>query len=274
LLGKRISNVIPFRFLLSERLSTQLRAPLLGYSAPALGPPALAAPSNCNVTSVDAPPPVTAASNANVLCAAPRTYLLETKIGTRLENRDNWIEFGWELGHNFDSVTGYVLNKGTAAQLYCSATTNESVSSCITAAHTRGVTALSPLSVLQQTLPVSGYFLNFKIAKPVYGKTVQFSIENYSEVFLQHKQDTSADTRFYQDTVMSLPVKIWQNLSIAPQVEIFNYQNKVLPEHFLSLASKLTLDYSFDWHAGLKVSRAVAFPDAGTATKSSPLPVP
>jgi hypothetical protein len=93
-------------------------------------------------------------------------------------------------------------------------------------------------------------------------------------VFLQHTKDTSADTRFYQDTVVALPVKIWQNLSISPQVEIFNYQNKVLPQHFLSLASKLTLDYNFDWHSGIKAKRAATFPDAGNATKAAPLPVP
>jgi hypothetical protein len=273
-LSKRISQTVPFRFLLSERLTTQLRSPLLSYSAPALGPAALKAPVNCNVTSIDATPPVTATTGANILCAAPRSILQETKIGSRLENKENWIEFGWESGHNFNSVTGYVLNRNSVAQLDCSATTNQSVTSCIAKAGAGNVTALSPLYVTQQTLPVSGWFFNFKIVTPVYAKTVQFSIENYSEVFLRHSQDTSADTRFYQDTVMSLPVKIWQNFSISPQVEIFNYQNKVLPQHFLSLASKLTLDYNFDWHSGLKASRAAGFPDAGTVSKGSALPVP
>ena len=274
ILTKRISETIPFRLLLSERLSTQLRAPLLSYSALTLGPPASAAPSNCKVTSIDTTPPVTASSTSSILCAAPRSILQETKIGTRLENRENWIEFGWEVGHNFNSVSGYDLNKTTAAEVDCSATTNQSVTSCIGKAAAGKVTALSPLYVTQQTLPVSGWFLNFKVSAPVYGKTVQFSIENYSEVFLQHTKDTSADTRFYQDTVVALPVKIWQNLSISPQVEIFNYQNKVLPQHFLSLASKLTLDYNFDWHSGIKAKRAATFPDAGNATKAAPLPVP
>jgi hypothetical protein len=281
---KRLSEHNPIRFLLSERLTTQLRAPLLSYSTPVLSPasplagknavapraPSPGASSNCKVTSIDIESPVTATSVANILCSSPRSELQETKVGIRLENRDSWIETGWETGHNFNSTTGYIFNKNTSYQVDCPAA-SQSLASCIA---NNPVTNGSPLYVTHQTLPVSGIFLNFKIGAPVYQDKIRFSLENYTEVFRVHSQDTSADTRFYQDVVASLPVKIWQNLAIAPQVEMFYFQNKVLPQHFLSLTSQLTLQYSFPWHSGMSWRRALTLPYPSGGAKSSTFPVP
>jgi hypothetical protein len=117
-----------------------------------------------------------------------------------------------------------------------------------------------------QDLPVYGAFLEFKVAVPLYAPKLLLNIEGYSEVFAKDHLDNTTDTRFYQDIIVSLPLKLFQNLSFSPQIEAFNFQNKVAPYHFLSLTSMFTVDYTFNWHSGAG-AKAFGFPDPTGVTK-------
>ena len=280
-LFKRVSKNIPFRFLVSERMLTQLRRPLLSYTAPysqsAVAPQGV--PSNCDTSSSDVKLPVVGGtSSASILCTAPRSYLQQTKIGTRLENLDSWIEFGWEVGHNFNSTGDSFFNRNAPNQLPCPANTELSLSDCITAGNAAnaslGINQLSPLYITHRTLPVSGAFLNFKILVPLFPPKLQLSIENYSEFFVKRAEDNATDTRFYEDAIISLQIKLTPNFSFSPQVELFDFQNKVVPYHFLSLVSQFTLDYNFAWHSGVRADKALTYPYPTSVSKTQTLPVP
>jgi hypothetical protein len=236
-------------------------------------------PSNCDTSSSDVKLPVVGGtSSASILCTVPRSYLQQTKIGTRLENLDSWIEFGWEVGHNFNSTGDSFFNRNAANQLPCPANTELSLSDCITAGNAAnailGVNQLSPLYITHRTLPVSGAFVNFKILVPLFPPKLQLSIENYSEFFVKRAEDNATDTRFYEDAIISLPIKLGQNFSFSPQVELFDFQNKVVPYHFLSLVSQFTLDYNFAWHSGVRADKALTYPYPTSVSKTQTLPVP
>jgi hypothetical protein len=280
-LFKRVSKNIPFRFLISERMLTQLRRPLLSYTAPytqsAVAPQSV--PSNCDTSSSDVKLPVVGGtSSTSILCTVPRSYLQETKFGTRLENLDSWIEFGWQVGNNFNSTGDSFFNKNAPNQLACPANTELSLSDCIIAGNAAnaslGINQLSPLYITHRTLPVSGAFVNFKILVPLFPPKLQLSIENYSEFFVKRADDNATDTRFYEDAIISLPIKLGQNFSFSPQVELFDFQNKVVPYHFLSLVSQFTLDYNFAWHSGVRADKALTYPYPTSVSKTQTLPVP
>ena len=275
---KRISSKIPLRILLSERISTQLFKPLLSYTS-GFGGPTVAAntASNCSPNSIDvaltaSAPQLSATSTASVSCAVARSVLRVTKFGARIENRDSWVESGWESGANSNSPYLYTFNKGNATEVNCPLAGSENLSTCV--ANQPNVNQHSPLYVSSRSLPVSGWFLNFRASVPLKQNDIRLVAESYGEIFSKNSQDTNADTRLYDDIVISLPVRIFQNLSLAPQVEFFYFKNQVNFDHFFSSSSSITLDYSFDYHRGITFRKAVRNPDAGTVTKNTTFAVP
>jgi hypothetical protein len=261
LLSKPLSKKVPVRLLLSENLLTQLADPFLELLET---PP-------CN--SPGCVPQATVYKVSNL----GRNDLVMTRLGARFENPGNsrWFEAGREYGENVGVPVGYAIqDPGRSQPFSCALAGNLSLTECLTADPLFN-TQSSVLADLQNQ-PVAGWFLNFHTVVPLYQTKLQLTLDNYAELFDRRAGDTTFDTRFYEDVTMALKFPIWGNLTFAPQVEVFFFQNKVIPgqalltNHYTFVTSSLKLEYNFDWHRGVGILRALRYPQAQSPATPSP----
>jgi hypothetical protein len=261
LLSKPLSKKVPVRLLLSENLLTQLADPFLELLET---PP-------CN--SPGCVPQATIYKVNNL----GRNDLVMTRLGARFENPGNsrWFEAGRQYGENVGVPVGYsIQGPGRSQPFSCTLAGNLSLTECLSA---------DPLFNTQSTVlanlqnqPVAGWFLNFHAVVPLYQTKLQLTLDNYAELFDRRAADTTFDTRFYEDVTMALKFPIWGNLTFAPQVEVFFFQNKVIPgqalltNHYTFVSSSLKLEYNFDWHRGVGILRALRYPQAQSPATPSP----
>lgn len=265
LLSKPAWRRAPFRILLSENLLTQVTNPFLDlFEVPPCGTPGCI-------------PQATIFPVRNL----GKNYLLMTRLGARLQNENsaNWFEAGREYGENFGIPIGFSLqDPGRAQPFSCSLAGNLSLTQCIYS---------DPLFNVQsqvlpnlQNQPISGWFTDFHIAVPLFPSKLQLTVDSYGELFDRRQQDTSFNTRFYEDLTTSLKIPLWGNLTFAPQVEVFFFQNKVIPgqslltNHYTFVTSSLKLEYQFAWRRGVGIKRALRYPGGAStaASPGSPLP--
>jgi hypothetical protein len=258
LLSKPVSRTIPLRFLLSENLFTQVTSPLL----------VLAVPIPC--TSSGCIPGATTIKAYDL----GKNYQVTTRVGARLQGRGNWFEAGREYGENIDIPVGYMLQDvGRSQPFSCAIAGNLSVSQCI--ASDPLFTSASKVLPDLHNQPISGWFLNFHTAVPLYESKLQLTFDSYGEVFDKRAGDTTFNTRYYENLTSALKVPLWGNLTFAPQVELFLFQSKVVPgqalmtNHYTFVTSSVTLEYNFDWHRGVGLRRALQYP-GGVSTSPSP----
>ncbi len=131
-----------------------------------------------------------------------------------------------------------------------------------------------------QSQKIAGWFENFHTAVPLWRSKLQLAVDSYGELFDRLAGDTSYNTRFYEDLTVGLKVPVWGNLSFAPQVETFYFQNKIVPgqsaavSHYVFITTSLALQYGFDWHRGVGIWRALRFPNGVSTTTSNTTPRP
>lgn len=259
ILSKPLAKRVPIRALVSENLFTQVTDPFdqLTAAIPCVGP-------NC-------------APGATTLATLDlgKNFLVMTRVGARLQNNQSWFEAGREYGENIGIPIGYRLqDPGRTVPFSCALSGNYSLSSCVSA---------DPLFTTQsKVLPnlenqgIAGWFMDFHTAAPIYRSKLQLTIDSYGEKFDKRADDTSFNTRFYEDLTVALNVPLWGNLIFAPQVEAFFFQNKVVPgenlltNHYTFVTSSLKLQYGFDWHRGVGWIRALRYPN-GVSTAASPV---
>jgi hypothetical protein len=262
--SKPLTPRAPIRLLVSEDLFTQAVTPFQQFTVP------LACGS-------DPCPDGTSAVETFYL---PRNYLLVTRLGARIQNTESWFEAGREYGSNVDLVRSYSLNDPArpGAPFQCDVTQGLSLSDCI--ALDSAFTNRSRVVARTQTQPVAGWFANFHIAVPLWRTNLQLVADSYGEVFDKMRGDTRYNTRFYEDLTIGLKVPLWGNLSFAPQVETFYYQNKILPEpfptahHYVFVTTSIALQYGFDWHRGVGLLRALRYPSGVSTTTTETTPRP
>jgi hypothetical protein len=254
LLSKPIFQKVPVRLLVSENLSTQLVHPIQQIAA---SPPCPTG-TNCQEGTTIS----TFALNKN--------YQVLTRFGARLQNSRNWLEAGREYGGNINTAYDYAINDvGFSEPFPCQIKTYYTLTSCV--ANDPYFSNSSKILPLTTTRHLSGWFLNFHSTLPLYRNKLLLSIDSYGEMFDKRQDDTTFDTRFYEDLTVALTVPIWGNLVFAPQVETFFYQNKIVNglfqvNHYLLVSSSVKLEYSFDWHRGVGLTNALRSP---TATPNS-----
>jgi hypothetical protein len=262
ILSKPLAPSFPVRFLLSENLFTQVANPFQQLT-------------------VNLPCPTPGCTPGTTLAAFPlgKNYLVMSRVGARLQNRTGWFEAGREFGENIGVPTGYQLaDTGRTEPFSCSLAGNLSLSECI---------ATDPLFTSEsQVLPnlsnqrINGWFMNFHTVAPLYRSNVSLTIDGYGEIFDKRPDDSSFNTRFYEDLTVALRVPLWGNLVFAPQVETFFFQNKVVPtaslvtNHYTFVTSSIKLEYGFDWHRGVGWRRALRYPNPLSTSSSPVAPAP
>lgn len=261
MLSKPISTHVPVRILSSWNLLTQFYDPFAQFSLPEY-----CSSANCPGGLPGTPPRTLATFDLM------KNYLVMYRIGARIENEKNWLETGYETGENFGIPVKYTFQNPTAAPLVCTLSNTVSLAACVNSATT--LTAQSTLSPTLINQHASGYFFNFHIVLPLYPAGLQLTADNYGELFVRRPDDLAVNTRFYDDLTIALKFPIWANLSVAPQVELFDYQNKVVANHYTYVTSSIRLDYNFDWHRGERLIRAMRYPSASSSAASTLPPHP
>ncbi|HWF47610.1 MAG TPA: hypothetical protein VG168_11440 [Bryobacteraceae bacterium] len=260
ILSKPLFRVLPIRALLSENLSTQVANPFQQ----------LAVPVACSGTSCV--PGLTTLTTFEL----GKNFLVMTRVGARLQNRVSWLEAGREFGENFGIPFSYtLLDPGRAQPYSCATSGNTSLGQC--AASDPLFTSASKVLPNLENQPIAGWFLNFHSAAPLYRSKLQLAVDSYGEVFDRRPNDSGFNTRYFEDLTVGLKIPLFGNLTFAPQVELFLFQNKVVPDqqvmtnHYTFVTSSLSLEYGFNWRRGVGWMRALRYPN-GVSTSPSPTP--
>ena len=262
-LSKPISKKIPIRALLSENLFTQVTDPFQQLT--------VAVPCS----SSECTPAATTLKSFYL----GKNYLLMSRIGARLENRVSWFEAGREYGESIGIPLSFALQDvGRPEPFSCALAGNLSLTRCISADPL--FRADSKILPNLRNQPLAGWFMNFHIAAPIYKSKLQLTIDSYGEKFDKRADDTGFNTRFYEDLTFALNVPLWGNLTFAPQVEAFFFQNKIVPNqtlvtnHYTFVTSSMKLEYGFDWHRGVGIVRALRYPSGVLKAPSAAAPLP
>ncbi len=263
LITKPLTQRIPIRLFASENVLTQPTTPFQQLAAPlACGtlPCSNGAPTLTNFT-------------------LPKNYLVMTRLGVRIQNRESWFEAGRQYGANVDTPFTYSLeDPARNTPFECQPVKGLTLSNCV---------ASDPLFTNQSKIvpgvrnqQVAGWFADFHTVAPLWRSKLQLVADSYSELFDRKADDTTYNTRYYEDFTVALKVPVWGNLMFAPQVETFFYQNKVVPDqaaevnHYVFVSTSVTLQYGFDWHRGVEILRALHYPNGVSTTTNATVPRP
>ncbi len=185
----------------------------------------------------------------------PRRNALFGKAGLRFDGRQSWLETGIQSGP-FNQITSLTL--GT---LTC---TPGNIGACVAppGSELPGVADLDARPLAVQTLRrnQSGVFLNARIHLPLLNR-LDYTIDNSGALFFNASGDSPADTRYLEVMTHAITIPIMGNLSIAPRVDLFFFQNKVAGWRIHGYQTSITAQYSFDWHTGLRFRSALKYPN-------------
>jgi hypothetical protein len=249
----RTKEIPDLKILLSERLETQLSAPISSFK-------------------INSTPPTTIQGKID------RTKSLLSKIGLRFDNEKSYIEAGYEIGELFTSPLAFTFNPDSPNAVTCTATgakKQESLATCVKTNSTPPSGLILPTSSFRETtrsIFENGLFLNFKLSVPLpLNNNLSYVMESHGQYFFNHNGDVSVDTRFQEDWTQSLIVPLFGNLSFVPKFEMFFYENKVERNFFYAIQPSVTLQYGFDWHRGLPWWRSMMYqtPKAGAAASKT-----
>ncbi|HEX4168085.1 MAG TPA: hypothetical protein VHZ55_21680 [Bryobacteraceae bacterium] len=260
---KPITSRVPVRILVSEDLLTQPTPPFQQFVAPVA----------CGLL------PCPNGSSRLATFDLAKNYLVVTRVGARIQNDQSWFEAGREYGANIDTPSSFsILDASSPSPFPCPVSATSFISQCV---------ALDPFFTTQSKIVpelrnqrVTGWFANFHTVVPLWKSKLQLVADSYGELFDRLHDDTTYNTRFYEDLTLSLRVPVWGNLSFAPQVETFFFQNKIVPNepaalnHYVFVTTSVKLEYAFDWHRGVGLLRALRFPNGVSTNTSTTVPRP
>ncbi len=196
------------------------------------------------------------ASDGFVARTLPRRNSIFGKAGLRYDGRQSWIEAGMQSGP-FTQISSL-----TFGGLTCDP---GSIANCVVPP---GVTlpAVSELesrsfSVATKRRNQSGVFLNARIHLPLLLNRFDYVIDNSGALYFNRAGDSSADTRYLEVMTHSLTIPVAGNLSIAPRVDLFFFENKIAGWHIHGYQTSISAQYRFDWHTGLRLKTALKYPN-------------
>jgi hypothetical protein len=188
----------------------------------------------------------------------PRRNALFGKAGLRFDGRQSWLETGIQSGP-FNQITSLTLGTLTCAP--------GNIAACVAppGAELPGVADLDTRPLAVQTLRrnQSGVFLNARIHLPLWNR-LDYTIDNSGALFFNASGDSPADTRYLEVMTHAITIPIVGNLSIAPRVDVFFFQNKVAGWRIRGYQTSITAHYRFDWHTGLRFRSALKYPNPPT----------
>ena len=186
----------------------------------------------------------------------PRRNAFFGKGGLRYDGRQSWVETGIQSGP-FNQITSLTLGALTC--------TPGNIAACVAppGAELPGVVDLDTRPLAVQTLRrnQSGVFLNARIHLPLSNR-LDYTIDNSGALFFNLGGDSPADTRYLEVMTHALTIPILGNLSIAPRLDLFFFQNKVAGWRIYGYQTSITAQYRFDWHTGLPFRSALKYPAA------------
>ena len=261
--SKPLTSRVPLRILLSEDLLTQPTVPFQQFVAPVA----------CNGL------PCPNGSRSLATFDLAKNYLVLTRFGARLQNEQSWFEAGREYGTNINTPSGFSILDAQSPQPFpCALSAVSFLGQCV--ALDPYFTTASKIVPHLRNQRLAGWFANFHTVVPLWKSKVQLVADSYGELFDRQHDDTTYNTRFYEDLTFALQVPVWGNLSFAPQVETFFFQNKIVPNepaalnHYVFVETSVKLEYGFDWHRGIGILRALRFPNGVSSTNSATVPRP
>jgi hypothetical protein len=173
-----------------------------------------------------------------------------------LENRKSWIEGGYKFGHQFNAITGFLLNP---INVFCSPRAGRTVPDCITDNSQPGAPVVAEIVAEREGRFRHGFFLNFKLVVPLHSK-LSYVVENEGEYFFTRGfVDNSTDTRYQDVLTQALSIPLLGNLFFEPKLRLFWYQNKIEHTRFWQRQYGLTINYKFDWFKGNRVRDALSY---------------
>ena len=114
-------------------------------------------------------------------------------------------------------------------------------------------------------------YLNFRLDMPLPLYTgSELTLENRGDFFATRHQDTQVDARYIDDLKTSFVLPVYGKVSLAPTFELFLFQIKVTSGSYRSYSTYVAVNYSFDWHTGLKWSKVLGFANPVPALPALP----
>jgi hypothetical protein len=162
-----------------------------------------------------------------------RSLTLFPRFGLRWQNRENFAEFGFQAGKEFDAFRGYEFDTA-GGTVQCVVNPLQTIDACITASSklANGITKDSPVRVILEDRPRAGVYWKTNFSVP-FGPRVKYTLDDEADfLFVKFHRDTTLDTRFRDISKHSLSFSIFPSVSIGPTLRILLYQNKV-DRHFL-----------------------------------------
>jgi hypothetical protein len=182
-------------------------------------------------TSILNPPTSFVSGGATYTGTLEKTSSATVKWGLRWQGASSWLETGIHHGRRF-----HVPDRLQADPL-------------------RGLRAS------YVTRPRDGNFLNFHLEWAVpYLKPVSYVMENRGEFNWDRAGDLTTETRLYTVWSNALQISLYKNISLAPKLEYFYFQNKVARASVTGVTASLALIYQFEWRPGLPWPKALIYP--------------
>ena len=208
------------------------------------------------------------ATSSTVTPESARNYFVSFRPGVRYEyafplpaaggsaglrtTLESFVEFGYQGGEIFHEPSAFVFAGGT-----CFA---DGLSTCLTTPpiNRPGDDLLSVIS--QRNRFQQGLYLNFRVdmPTPLYAGT-ELTVENRGDFFFNRRRDTQVDPRLIDDLKSSLVLPVYGKLSVSPTLELFLFRDKITNFGYRSYSFFVALNYSFDWHTGLRWSKVLGF---------------
>jgi hypothetical protein len=274
-----------------------------------LPPNSLTAP--CSATPL--PSGLNCSSTLNVSLHEDRADSVMNRVGIRGENisasgSSNSFEAGFENGgqtrviaYDFASPSG-----DSGPTLRCSVQAGVALSDCISKYNSATANAANPITEkFTDSILMSGHkyrigaYANFELAPPL-TKRLSLDWKETLEWFKPRANSISTDPHFYSWTTFALKYKLWNNLSIQPEYDLFFYLNQANPvfvanapcpqaamggiEEISCFANKqtspgnqaltqrqwnLSLTYQFDWRRGDRWRDALRYGEQSSGSGSS-----
>lgn len=202
--------------------------------------------------------------------AQDRSYTTLIRPGIRWMRRKSSMEFGPEIGHEWNALDGFVFTTDGLSTT-CQATATVSISQCVKNTAKADPASIAPTSEvrgLRSGHNHAGMYWKFNLIVPFHPRVSYIFTDTGDWFFVHYSSDNSTDTRFRDTEQHQLKFTIFPSFSIGPEVDILLYRNSStpqLPGHFLRQDTvMMKAQFNFDLFNGRKLWQELQY--APTAT--------
>ncbi|HET9399743.1 MAG TPA: hypothetical protein VFO34_02230, partial [Candidatus Acidoferrales bacterium] len=164
----------------------------------------------------------------------PRGYTLLLRTGFRWQRRISSLEFGPEVGHQWDAIQGFQFVTNGKVTATCLAKSSTSFSNCVSAfsnpkvTNPPAITVNSIVNTLQGGKDHAGLYWKMNLTVPLYTRISYVFTDTGDWFAVNFNTENSTDTRFRDIEQHQLRFTIFPSLSIGPELDLLLYENKSL----------------------------------------------